>query len=354
VSLKATYLNYCSCCGNRIVTTAGCLRCASYTLCGTCHTKVACGCGRKIENHVCPNLVTEQTMTTLVELYAGTAALTLHLFGLKPPVSRIGSKQGYAAAIAEELGLWTFHADAIAQELELWAFYAEFDQHAVLTPPFDKVLLVDTDPWICATLRALCIGYGPAVAACLEAYLPTKAEWKRERALLQLAPSGHSVSDAARWLFVTAASRGGVGGFKGGHIRRPSVKGWIPSLPSLCERLQAFDKPLPVEVRGCRAEDVSPFGDSVVYMDPPYYGRTGYPSWGPRVGSFEINKVLRAWLRVGATVAISGPDKYRVVPTERKLTYALRKVKLTHRRKGQTRRSLTRSNEEWLHIFKAK
>jgi hypothetical protein len=287
------------------------------------------------------NFQTVVSVTTLVELYAGTAALSLHLFGLKPPVSRIGSKQGYAAAIAEMLGLAQTDGIHLQQVLPT------------------RVILVDTDPWVCATLRALVAGHGPAVAGCLEAYRPTKAEWECERALLRLdGISGTSVADAAKWLYVTAASRGGVGGFKGGHIRRPSVNGWIPSIPSLCYRLQAFNTKLPFEVRCMRAEDVLPFGDSVVYMDPPYPGRTGYPGVEVVRDNRPQNWRLK-WLEAGATLALASPDGaafvWTGVPASSSAVpntpFRYRCVELTHLRKGQTRRSLTRSSEEWLHIF---
>jgi 16S rRNA G966 N2-methylase RsmD len=276
-------------------------------------------------------------MTTLVELYAGTAALSLHLFGLRPPVSRIGSKQGYAAAIAQELELHRPMPDV------------QCGTHGAI----DRVLLVDTDQWVCATLLALCTGNGPAIAEMLRAHRATKAAWADAKRAM-CAPPEYVDEDetAAHWLYVTAAARGGVGGFKGGHIRRPSVKGWIPSLPSLCARLQAFDKPLPVEVRCCRAQDVAPFGDSVVYLDPPYAGRTGYPR-GEVVDGSAL--ALQGWYERGATIALSSPHAIAIAPTDQfTLPNALgrRRVELTHRRKGQTRRSLTRSSEEWLHIFR--
>ncbi len=214
----------------------------------------------------------------LVELYAGTAALSLYLFGHKPPVSRIGSKQGYAAAIAEELGLSTW----------LWKFDGEKFQDA--QDSVTHATLVDTDPWICATLRALCGGAGPEVAAGLRKREATKAAWESTRKAVaresgQLGSSRvDDIRRAEQWLYVTTASRGGVGGFKGWHIRRPSVNGWIPSLPSLCKRLEVFNHPLPVTVLCQRAEQLAPFGDiaaagtrTVVYMDHPYEGRTGYP-----------------------------------------------------------------------------
>lgn len=50
--------NYCSCCGARTVSSAGCDRCAGGTWCGTCGLKLACPCGHQISDHRCPSIVT--------------------------------------------------------------------------------------------------------------------------------------------------------------------------------------------------------------------------------------------------------------------------------------------------------
>ncbi len=101
-----------------------------------------------------------------------------------------------------------------------------------------------------------------------------------------------------------------------------------------------FNKPLPVEVRCARAEDVSPFGDTIVYLDPPYVGRTGYGGAAPTLAS--IDRVVATWCAAGATVALSSPWKD---------AGHSRTVELTHLRKGQSRRSLTKNADEYLHVF---
>lgn len=250
----------------------------------------------------------------LVELCSGLGALTLHLHGRKPPASRIGSKAGYAAAIANELGI---------------------------EGPPDRAVLVDADGalqnamwWLTQTPQLLARIIETTGRAC-PGHDPRRVwEWSRDT-------RGHGPLErqAAHWWLWTAGARGGIGGFKGRHVHRPNVDGFIPSRTNLIKRIAAF-KPLPhVEVVHGWVSSVEPIPDAVVYFDPPYHEAQGYG-----FDAIAHRPLLQPWLDAGCTVAIS---------ERRPITgYAgARHVELTHRRVGQARRSLTTTTEEWLTII---
>jgi hypothetical protein len=250
-------------------------------------------------------------MIVFAELYAGLAAVSLHLCGLKPPVSRIGAKTGYAGAIVRELGIT--RADV------------------------RKFLLVDSDPSVVAVLRTLVCPEGRAfVARRLRSWPHTRKCWEDLRKIdLNIA----QYVEAARWLYVTAGARGGIGGFKGKHKLRPSVNGFIPTIDSLASRVEALDlDPDMFDIRHARAESIRPFKGAIVYLDPPYAGRQGYSS------SFGTDacSVYTRWVKAGARVALSEGQRLTLQGS--------RVVNLSNARRGQLRRSLTRSSHEYLHV----
>lgn len=254
-----------------------------------------------------------------VELYAGLASVSLHLFGYKPPVSRIGSKAGYAAAIVKEMGLEGVRPD--------------------------KVILVEQDLAVVNVLRALTSPQGRKfLVEDLRSAVPTRDLWEHWRKSRFRDP----YEDAARWLLVTAGSRGGVGGFKGSHKLRPNVDGFIPSIPSLIRRIEAMQIEEGVfEVRDSFAWWQNPIKDSYVYLDPPYEGATGYGAvtaeseFTVPVSSLPVSLIAEKWAKVAHVVAVS-ERKRKLLPW--------RVVDLTKRRKGQARISLTRSTRELLYV----
>lgn len=252
-----------------------------------------------------------------VELYAGLAAVTLHLTGQKPPVSRIGAKTGYAAAIAAELGLPPLR-------------------------PEDKVVLVEVNPAVANVLRALFSPEGRARAAAhIESrlHLPAREVWDQAHRDLtngQLCAPGD-------WLLYTAGARGGIGGFKGAHVHRPSVDGFIPARAALARRLRAFeDPPCRVEVVTGFAEGLAPIPGAVAYLDPPYQGRQGFAGAGGNPLAARLIEMAVRWAAAGCRVGIS-----EAVPLD---VPGARHVDLTGRREGQTRRSMTRDAQEWLTV----
>ncbi|NJN63545.1 MAG: hypothetical protein HC882_00830 [Acidobacteria bacterium] len=250
----------------------------------------------------------------MIELCAGTAAVSLAASGSSRfPVSRIGSKAGYVEPILEACGWWR-----------------------------TRFFLCEIDPSLISIWHALLdtqgVGYREATAHEIEMTLGLDArgvwEWAREG--VRTCPSP-SASDVLLWM---AGARGGIGGFKGLHKLRPNVDGFIPSRESLVERIRTF-RTSGLRMHYGNASDLDPaaFVKDVVYIDPPYVGRQGY-GWCLRE---PVEGIAERWRAAGHKVVVSegrplpGADEHR---------------NITRHRKGQSRRSLTTNQEEWLSIWK--
>lgn len=145
------------------------------------------------------------------------------------------------------------------------------------------------------------------------------------------------------WLLYTAGARGGIGGFKGAHVHRPSVDGFIPAREALARRLRAFaEAPCQVEVVTGFAETMAPIPGATVYLDPPYQGRQGFAGAGGNPLASSLIALAGRWAAAGCRVGIS---EAAPVPVP-----GARHVDLTGRRAGQTRRSMTRDALEWLTV----
>jgi hypothetical protein len=302
-----------------------------------------------------------------VELCAGTAALSLafHARGaplksrkgafkqVKPPVSRMGSKAGYAAAILEVLGL-------------------EQGQGA---RDGARYLWCEPDPGV----RLLLEAYRDAALARAAADIirgwageDPRALWERLRA--EGPPRGlpTDAAEVARFLTVHAGTHPGGNGWRGLHVRREANDGFSPSRAGVAAALSAVGD-VPAEVHadtraveprevarwvafavrtmpqtlagGARAINflprIAPSGavryqidapatglldlpgglpaaiapdaraidpgpclppGTVCYMDPPYVGTTGYASDLPRA---DVVALARRWAAAGALVCIS-------------------------------------------------
>lgn len=259
-------------------------------------------------------------MTTVVELFAGLAAWTLYLHHQhpptsSPPASRIGSKAGYAAALTQAFGV---------------------------TDTPERVLLVEADPQLANALHFL-LHHPRDLARAVRLFGGPSCEprhvWQRAK---DARGEGHLLGAGAWWVW-TAGARGGIGGFKGAHKLRPNVDGFIPSLNALQNRISLFLPRPHVEVVCARAESIDPIQGAVVYLDPPYDGTQGYGGFGPSVEA--VCELARRWRDAGARVGVSYNRRLDTYAAGLPEWHA---VDLTTLRRGQSRRSLTRSREEWL------
>lgn len=265
------------------------------------------------------------TRYDLIELYAGLGAVSLAALGASsPPVSRVGSKSGYTAPILRALGIEPGSAR--------------------------RVLLVESDAQICDVLRLLTSSdderrQHAAETIRLLASAPAREVWEHARTI-----AGWSYeADPAWWLLYTAGARGGIGGFKGGHVRRASVDGFIPSRLSLAKRVAGFRMPegAEVEIARARVEDCDPteecsYEPTAVYLDPPY--RDSALLQQVRANIDRAADIAERWRAAGHRVVLSE----RVRPQALSAAWEARRI--DGERRGQTRRSLTRSTEEWLFV----
>lgn len=118
--------------------------------------------------------------------------------------------------------------------------------------------------------------------------------------------------------------------------------GYALTVADLAERLESWTEPPP----GLVAEAAGPPPNhpgipegSIVYVDPPYVGTTGYDHDLPRA---EVVRLSRAWHAAGATVAISEAEPIADLVAE-----GWHAVNLSAQRFGQAR-TFSRQKEEWL------
>ena len=217
----------------------------------------------------------------MVELCAGTAALSLRLARSKarPPVSRMGSKAGYADAILSRMGL---HPGQGAD-------------HYLLCEPDDGCrLLLEA-----YRDRAL----AQAAAEHIRGWKDEepRALWERLRKEGPAKCPPVDPREVARWQCVLGSM------WVHKQDGRP-VAGWMwcPDKPHQREhatRLATLPT-LPATITDdARTVDPPqlPTG-SWVYIDPPYVGTTGY---GHSLGRPEVIGLARRWREAGAHVAVS-------------------------------------------------
>ena len=219
-----------------------------------------------------------QKIPLFVELCAGTAALSLRLHSKsgKPPVSRQGSKQGYADAILRVLGL---HAGQGAEEY----FWSDPDEgvRMLLYTYMDHIFAEQVSEKIRSWAHK-----DPAEHWSAET--PSKTEGDVLRAASWIWRKRRSI----RGVFVpphrerTATSHGG----SEYSACAPSKE--LDALPILTASIFHDAREVPVE---------APDG-TVVYIDPPYENTAGYDHSFSRE---EWLPVARRWAEAGATVCIS-------------------------------------------------
>ena len=116
----------------------------------------------------------------------------------------------------------------------------------------------------------------------------------------------------AGWITEHAGTHPGGGDFRGLHIHRPNVDGFIPGRGALadgCTRLASRWPPVAVLATLPTAAELSALlgtpGDLegvITYMDPPYLGTTGYADDLPRA---DVVRLALDYHAAGAVVCIS-------------------------------------------------
>jgi site-specific DNA-adenine methylase len=118
------------------------------------------------------------------------------------------------------------------------------------------------------------------------------------------------------------------------------VDGFTPNRHALAKRVRAF-APLAgratVICGDVATLDPERFAPTRVYMDPPYADRRGY---GAKLSGPA--HIARRWAHAGHLVLVS-----EAIP----LAEADATIEITHLRSGQSRRSLTNNQAEWISRF---
>jgi hypothetical protein len=213
------------------------------------------------------------------ELCAGTAALSLRLHGGKnarPPVSRMGNKQGYASAILRTLGLRSGSGAA----------------RYLLCEPDDGCRLLLTS-YTDAELRS-------KAAEIIRGWKDEdpRALWERLRAEGPVKSPPVDPREVARWCWVQRRSAHAKGdGYHGGNdTHKISETAPAPALSTL-PTLPASILP---DARAVDPPQLPP--GSVVYIDPPYVNTTGYAH---DLGRDAVCELAERWASAGAWVVIS-------------------------------------------------
>lgn len=327
-----------------------------------------------------------------VELCAGTAALSLRLHrdGAKPPVSRMGSKSGYADAILRILGLrpgqraaaylWCEPdpgvrllleayrdgalAKAAAAIIRSWAGEdprALWERLRAEGPPRLPEGAVDAGEvarWAVVgrwSVRAgdPSSGYsGPDVWAQPTAEAISAACDRTPTLPAAIAPDARHIDprEVARWAQITASNRLI-------HTAWSDTEGrWVNTGdggctfggPAFCsppertaEGMEAAPGDVPALIHP-DARDIDPPAlppGTVAYMDGPYENTTQYANLLPRA---EQVAIARRWAAAGATVAISEAEAIPELVAE-----GWHAVEITGERIGQAR-TFSKQKSEWV------
>ena len=265
-----------------------------------------------------------------VELCAGLASVSLVLQGgrhARPPVSRMGNKRGYAEAI-------------------LWACGLRQGQGA------HRFLWCEPDPGCSALLRA----YGqPEVlreaAEIIRGWADEDPRELWERLKAEGPIRSGEAGEVARWVQVAGAAyvRGQFDGatFDAAH-QRVGVSKWGAGdprdvAPPVLDTAPTF---LAITVAPDAREIDPPAlpAGSVVFIDPPYVGTTGYGHDLPREAVVEM---ARRWKDAGALVCISEQEALPELMAE-----GWHALDITSTRKGQ-KRTFSKQQTEMLTMSEA-
>jgi hypothetical protein len=262
------------------------------------------------------------TRDTFVQLCAGSAAISLGLYGQRPVVAYAGGKQGYKDAIMQTFGYGASERPRI-QLVEPGEWGATW-----------KMLLTDR------------IAVANIIQSKVE--MPAKPCWQWARTTIDSPVSTiDAATRAAAHLLVICGTFGGFerGGFKGVHKNRPNADGFIPCRTTLHQRVRNLQLPPPEvsgggtwTVRHTDAASITPF-PCACYIDPPYHNTTGYKHSLPRC---EVVQLAIRWADAGARVVVSEGETIGEL-----VAMGWHAKEITTSRRGQTRKN-SRSKREWL------
>lgn len=337
-----------------------------------------------------------------VELCCGSAAVTLRLIGgpnARPPISYMGAKTGYAAAILHALGLRSGQgADAcVLVEAGPWTKAWRL----LTTPEGCRAVAAVIRGWVGEDARALWdrlraepVPAGDAEAVGAWLYLhqgswhqkgpdagigrpegaPDRGTFGGERPVADVVTDSAAAlaalrwppvqvvegdvavvepRDVARWLYLTqrsAFNKGAEAGYKpeerdcsewaaGSHAGR-----WDNPRPVMADACAALPPWPPTVISNADVATVEPGTlppGTVVYFDPPYSGTTGYKHDLTRD---QVLAIARRWSDAGATVCVSEAEP---LPLD-----GWHHVEITGARVGQ-KRTFARVRTEWLTMNRA-
>jgi len=253
------------------------------------------------------------------ELCAGTAALSIRLHGGKnarPPVSRMGNKQGYAAAILRCLGLRSGSGAA----------------RYLLCEPDDGCRLLLTS-YTDADLRN-------KAAEIIRGWKDEepRALWDRLRAEGPVKAPPVDPRELARWCWVQKRT------LRSSCFKKPLVGGLrhtggdfnyqpVDPAPAI-EILTTLPASILPDARAVDPPQLPP--GSVVYIDPPYVNTTGYAH---DLGREAVCELAERWASAGAWVVISEAEPLAEL--------GWHQVEITGERVGQ-KRTFSKQQREYL------
>ena len=314
-----------------------------------------------------------------VELCAGTAALSLRLHkeGAKPPVSRMGSKTGYANTILHQMGLYP----GLKASRYLWCepddgcrlLLETYRDHDLATATAEIILgWKDEDPKSLWTrLRAegdvkapaprevarWCLVHGwslnnkpvssgvyggPGHGLNRWGDLPIPTICERVENLdelpAEITDGAVDPREVARWTHLVAAGAGMLGSY---FNPEHSDGGWVTAPPETTARRVEDLPTIPGEITDGAVEPPLLPENTVVYIDPPYVNTTGYKH---DLGRDRVVELALAWHAAGATVCISEQEAIPELVAQ-----GWRSVNITGKRQGQ-KRTFSKQKSEYLTI----
>lgn len=271
-------------------------------------------------------------MLVFGELCCGMSAVSLALFGGAPPVSRMGSKTGYAKTILRVLGIrpgsgadLVLLNDPDEDIARLWACLMDEEHRQQVVDQIKAWIPCPTGGYECPGCDRCSHKKGRWDARDLWETL--KADRKADRK--------EGPKEVARWLFMANTA------YRAGH---PEHGGFVQpgsdrlTMEGLNKRLLSLS-PIPALVSNLPAEQYQPMefeGRRVIYIDPPYQNTKGYRHKFPREA---VIRVAERWFRAGWEVVISEAE-----PIDIEGWYH---VDIGGERTGQ-KRTFSRQQSEWL------